>query len=94
MDPLHLSWGAEQFALHLLYSLTHVLHVPNFPVDLLSVSSITKSLNCRAWFEPKFCVFQDLKTGKVIGTRTERDGLYYLDNGAASLALVLCSSST
>lgn len=33
-------------------SLSHVLHVPNFPVDLLSVSSITKELNCGAWFQP------------------------------------------
>jgi hypothetical protein len=31
-------------------SLSHILHVPNFPVDLLSVSSITKELNCGAWF--------------------------------------------
>lgn len=67
--------------------LTPVLHVPNFPVNLLSVSSITKSLNCRAWFEPSFCVFQELKTGKVLGTETEHDGLYYLDNAASPLAL-------
>ena len=28
-------------------SLSLVLHVPDFPINLLSVSSITKSLNCR-----------------------------------------------
>jgi hypothetical protein len=38
-------------------SLSPVLHVPKFPVNLLSVSSITKSLNCGGWFEPTRCVF-------------------------------------
>jgi hypothetical protein len=70
------------------------LHVPNFPVSLLSVSSITKSLNCRAVFEPAFCVFQDLKSGRVLGTGTERDGLYYLDNELTPLALSAMSIST
>ena len=45
-------------------SLSSVLHVPNFPVDLLSVSSITKSLNCRVCFYPDSFIFQELKTGK------------------------------
>jgi hypothetical protein len=68
-------------------SLNHVLHVPNFPVDLLSVSAITKALNCGAWFDPYFCIFQELKSGRILGTGTERDGLYYLDNGLTPLAL-------
>src|SRR4051812_7941185 len=75
--------------------LSLALHVPNFPMNLLYVSSITKSLNCRAMFEPRFCVFKDLKSGKILGTRTERDGLYYLDNVAAPLAFAIaCTSST
>ena len=41
-------------------SLSPILHVPNFPVNLLSVSSITKSLNCRGWFDPSHCAFQGL----------------------------------
>ena len=35
-------------------------HVPDFPINLLSVSYITKSLNCRGWFDPSHCAFQDL----------------------------------
>ena len=31
-------------------SLSHVLHVPKFPINLLLVSSITKSLNCKVCF--------------------------------------------
>lgn len=75
--------------------LDSVLHVPNFPVNLLSVSSLTKSLRCRAIFELDFCVFLHLKIGKVLGTGTEREGLYYLDNAAASLALsTTCTLAT
>jgi hypothetical protein len=38
-------------------SLSPVLHVLDFPINLLSVGSITKSLNCRAWFDPSHCGF-------------------------------------
>jgi hypothetical protein len=68
-------------------SLSPVLHVPKFPVNLLSVSSITKSLNCRSWFDPTRCDFQELKTGIILGTGTEHDGLYYLDDGSEEVAL-------
>jgi hypothetical protein len=59
-------------------SLSPVLHVPKFLVNLLSVSSITKSLNFRSWFDPTRCAFQELKTRRILGARTEHDGLYYL----------------
>lgn len=36
---------------------------------------------------------KDLKTGRLLGTGTERDGLYYLDNGAGALALAVSASS-
>ena len=74
--------------------LNFVLHVPNFPENLLSVSSITRSLNCGAWFEPKFCVLQELKSGRIIGTGTERDGLYYLDNTPSPAALTTRSATS
>uniref|UniRef100_A0ACD6AQ01 Uncharacterized protein n=1 Tax=Avena sativa TaxID=4498 RepID=A0ACD6AQ01_AVESA len=67
--------------------LSPVLHVPNFPVDLLSVSSITKSLNCRVSFEPYSCIFQDLKTGRLLATGVEDQGLYYLNNAQDPYAL-------
>ena len=61
-------------------SLSPVLHVPNLPVDLLSVSSLTKSRNCKASFDPHSCTFQDPKTRRNLGTGIEHDGLYYLTN--------------
>ncbi|XP_047050912.1 uncharacterized protein LOC124656163 [Lolium rigidum] len=38
--------------------------------------------------------FPDLKSGRVLGTGTERDGLYYLDNELTPLALSAMSIST
>ena len=67
-------------------SLSPVLHVPDFPINLLSVSSITKSLNCRGWFDPSHCAFQELGTGRILGTGTVHNGLYYLDEGSDEVA--------
>ncbi|XP_049934272.1 uncharacterized protein LOC116256790 isoform X2 [Nymphaea colorata] len=54
------------------------LHVPNIPVNLLSVSSITKELNCNLIFSADHCSLQDLVTGKKIGIGSVTDGLYRL----------------
>jgi hypothetical protein len=63
------------------------LHVPKFPVNLLSVSSMNKSLDCGSWFDPARCVFQELGTGRLLGTGTEHEGLYYLDEGSDEAVL-------
>ena len=67
-------------------SLSQVLHVPVFSINLLSVSPITKSLNCRGWFDPSHCAFQELGTGRILGTGTVHNGLYYLDEGSDEVA--------
>ena len=67
-------------------SLSSVLYIPNFLFNLLSISKLTKHLNCVAIFLSTHCIFQDLKTGKIIGGGHEVDGLYYLDwRGSSSL---------
>ena len=44
----------------------------------MSISQLTKSLNCVVFFYPKFCFFfKDLTTKTLIGMNEERDGLYY-----------------
>lgn len=60
-------------------SLPSSLYVPNFPFNLLSVSQLTKSLNCSVTFFPSSCIFQDLQTQKTIGLGHEKYGLYHLD---------------
>lgn len=52
--------------------------MPGFKFNLLSVSKITKELSCSVIFYPKFCTFQDLYSGKVMGIGREHEGLYWL----------------
>lgn len=60
------------------YYLRDVLCVPTFKVNLLSVSRLTKGLNCSVTFFPYLCILQDLATRKMIGLGKQRDGLYHL----------------
>ncbi|TYH66684.1 hypothetical protein ES332_D06G140200v1 [Gossypium tomentosum] len=60
-------------------TLSPVLHVLKFSINLLYVSTITKALNYKLEFFPDHCVFQDLQTGKTIGSGRLCDGLYLLD---------------
>jgi hypothetical protein len=55
-----------------------VLHAPSFPFNLLSISKITKALNCFISLYHSLCIFQDLET-RMIGMGREVGGLYYLD---------------
>ncbi|KAG8649661.1 hypothetical protein MANES_08G119311v8 [Manihot esculenta] len=70
--------------------LSSVLHVPHFPVNLLSVSAITNALNCKIEFFPDHCVIQDLRTGKMIGNGRLHDGLYMLEGDPASSISQAC----
>ncbi|KAG4157427.1 hypothetical protein ERO13_D02G062066v2, partial [Gossypium hirsutum] len=58
--------------------LSSVLNVSKFSVNLLFISTITKVLNCKLEFFPDHCVFQDLQTGKTIGSGRLCDDLYLL----------------
>ena len=59
--------------------LSNIHYVPNFPVNLLSISAITKTLFCSVYFFPYHCTFQDLRTGKRIGLGRETGrGIYEL----------------
>ncbi|KAL6182057.1 hypothetical protein ACLB2K_043480 [Fragaria x ananassa] len=60
------------------YYLDNVLYIPNFKVDLLSISRLTRGLNCSVTFSPYWCILQDLVSRKTIGLGKERNGLYYL----------------
>ncbi|XP_071699211.1 uncharacterized protein [Rutidosis leptorrhynchoides] len=60
-------------------NLKNCLYVPDLSHKLLSVSHVTKELNCTVLLHPTFCILQDIRTGEIIGRGTERDGLYYVD---------------
>ncbi|KAI9194591.1 hypothetical protein LWI28_007414 [Acer negundo] len=53
--------------LNSVYYLNNVLCVPTFKVDLLSVSRLTRGLNCSITFFPYWCVLHDLATRRMIG---------------------------
>jgi hypothetical protein len=74
--------------------LLSVLHVPSFPINLLSISCITKELNCDVVFFPTWCLFQELGNGKkILGTGIMRDDLYYLDDKSSPVAAAVLSQS-
>ena len=65
-------------SLNFVYYLRDVLCVPTFKVDLMSVSRLTRGLDCLVTFFTHWCVLQDLATRRMIGLGKQRDGLYYL----------------
>ena len=69
-------------------SLSSVLSLPNFSFNLLSVSKLTRDLNCVISFFPDHCLFQDLTTKRIIGRGHESGGLYVLESPRP----VACSS--
>ena len=65
-------------SLNSVYYLRDVLCVPTFKVDLMSISHLTRGLNCSVTFFPHWCVLQDLAMRRMIGLGKQREGLYYL----------------
>ncbi|XP_056698098.1 uncharacterized protein [Spinacia oleracea] len=57
-------------------TLKHVLYVPQFHCNLLSVSQLNDNLQCVVQFNSYMCAIQD-QTNELIGTGVRRDGLYY-----------------
>ena len=79
-------------------SLHEILYVTGFPVNLLSISAITRALPCTVTFFPFHCIFQDLYTGQRIGLGCENgQGIYELvaDEPSSGLqALFFTSTAT
>ena len=59
--------------------LNNCLLIPSLSHKLLSISQLTRELNCTVLMTSSDCVVQDTQTGRIIGCGTERDGLYYVD---------------
>ena len=76
-------------------SLEHVLFVPEFPVNLLSINDITKQLRCFVTFFPFHCTFQDLQTERMIGLGRERgNGVYQLVSDDIPRGLAFMASTS
>ena len=78
--------------------LSDVLHVPAFPVNLLSLSALIDQIDCRITLDKKICLIQERMTGRKLGTGTRRSGLWYMDrdvsrSGASPILAVLVGVS-
>ena len=60
------------------YFIKNVLSMPTFKFNLLSVSNLTKELQCCVVFFPVFCLFQDISSRKVSEISKKQDGLYVI----------------
>ena len=67
--------------------LSSVLHVPSFLVNLLSVSSLVDQFKCTVTFDENFCIFQEERTRRVIGTGVRRNGLWFINQEQSALAV-------
>ena len=72
-----------------LITLTSVLSLPQFSFNLISVSKLTRTLNCNISFFPDHYLIQDLSTKRIIGQGCESRGLYILETKVSKFVVVL-----
>jgi hypothetical protein len=58
----------------------NILYLPTFNSNLLSISKITRDLNCKVVFSPHEVIFQDQESGKKIGEGFLKMGFTTLEN--------------
>ena len=56
-------------------TLSSVLHVPSFPVNLISISSLIDQMDCQVLLDHENCLIQERRTGRNLGVETWHDGL-------------------
>ena len=95
--------GIGSIKLSLTLTIHFAFHVPNLSCNLLSISKLTKDCNCVAKFFHTSCEFQDLLSGKTIGSAKENNGIYLFEGDghvinkqtrALQSEVVSCSEST
>ena len=77
-------WSDQEPSISQTLILKSVLFVLDLGCSLVSVSRLNRDLNCETKFLADSCVFQDLSTGKMIGSADFRAGLYILDVSPSS----------
>lgn len=75
-------------------SLHHVLHIPSFKFNLISVGSMLASSLCFAHFFPGYCVIQDHSLGLTIGKCSVFHNMYVFtqDDMCSSSSVSFCGS--
>ena len=68
--------------------LTSVLYTLECPFNLISISKITRTLDCSIIFSDKFVTLQDQSTWKTISIGRESQGLYHLTLQSSSAVCI------
>lgn len=68
-------------------SLNSVLLIPNYPFNFISISKLTRSLNCAITFTFNSFFMQNKSTRQIIRVITESSGLYYLQPLISSICV-------
>ena len=72
------SQGIGKVSLSLSLNLNSVLYMPHCPYSLISLSQLTRSLNCSVTFTANSFGIQEHGTSRLIGEGHELHGLYFL----------------
>ena len=65
-----------------------VLYTHECPFNLISISKITRTLNCSITFSDKSVILQDRSMRKTIGIGRESQGLYHLTSPSSPAACI------
>ena len=68
--------------------ITSILYVPDCPFNLISISKLTRNLNCLITFSNNYVTLQDRSTRKTIGIGREFQGLFHLSSPSSSIACI------
>ena len=64
--------------------LTSICYVPDSPFNLLSISKLTRDLNCLITFSDNSIALKDRSTERTIGIGREIQGLFHLSSPSSS----------
>nr|AAD25646.1 putative retroelement pol polyprotein [Arabidopsis thaliana] len=67
--------------------LQNVLFIPEFRLNLISISSLTTDLGTRVIFDPSCCQIQDLTKGLTLGEGKRIGNLYVLDTQSPAISV-------
>jgi hypothetical protein len=70
-------------------TLSSVLYISSFPVNLVSKSFLVDHMDCQVSLDRENCLIQERQTGKKLGIGVRHDGLSYLDRGRTNEAMCL-----
>ena len=66
--------------------LTSIFYVPDCPFTMISISKLTRDLNCLITFSDNSITLQDRSTRRTIGIGREFQGLFHLNSSSSSTA--------